>query len=154
MRHLLLFAALIVSACASRPARETRPTTREESAAALRSRIPTTPEDAVLLLERNLLQSVIDDFRSMPYGDTVRYHSTVGGWIRNNWALWEGGDLAQWFRARGATHPDNMSAILLFALWRRLHGMPLDLDKLIAEANEAQAEWDRLEAEEKAGSVE
>ena len=36
--------------------------------------------------------------------------------------------LVRWFNERGITHADDMSAIILTSIWRRVRGVDLDLE--------------------------
>lgn len=45
--------------------------------------------------------------------DMIAYHHGLGTFLRNNWGLWGGSRLQQYFFARGLNHPDNMSALVL-----------------------------------------
>jgi hypothetical protein len=56
------------------------------------------------------------------------YHFGLGMWIRNNWGLWGGSRLSQYFNRLGIHHPDDMSGIILDSYWRKIHGKPIDLD--------------------------
>ena len=54
--------------------------------------------------------------------DMIQYHLGLGMWIRNNWGLWGGSRLQKYFRDKGITHPDNMSAIILNFYYDWIHG--------------------------------
>ena len=45
-------------------------------------------------------------------------HFGMGMWIRNNWGLWRGGELAKHFNSIGIYHPDDMSGIILTSYYR------------------------------------
>lgn len=45
--------------------------------------------------------------------DTVSFHFGLAMWVRNNWGLWSGSNLKNYFISTGVTHPDNMSGIIL-----------------------------------------
>lgn len=52
---------------------------------------------------------------------------SVGMGIRNYYGLWHKNGLTRYFnRALGVYHADDMSAILLEALWHRVHNQPYD----------------------------
>lgn len=59
------------------------------------------------------------------------YHFGLGMHIRNEWGLWQGSKLAQWFNTQGIHHADDMSGIILNSFWRHLHDHPIDLDKQV-----------------------
>ena len=44
----------------------------------------------------------------------IRYHLDLGMWMRNNWGLWGGSRLHKYFRAKGISHPEDMSSVILF----------------------------------------
>jgi hypothetical protein len=53
----------------------------------------------------------------------------LGMLLRNDWSLWEKDmPLVKWFNERGITHADDMSAIILTSIWRRVRGVDLDLE--------------------------
>ncbi|HKO42119.1 MAG TPA: DUF6794 domain-containing protein [Pyrinomonadaceae bacterium] len=45
--------------------------------------------------------------------EMIQYHMGLGMWVRNNWGLWSGSRLQKYFTARGVTHPDHMSGVIL-----------------------------------------
>ena len=45
--------------------------------------------------------------------DMIRYHHGLGMYLRNNWGLWKGSRLQNYFSERGVYHPDSMSGIIL-----------------------------------------
>lgn len=66
-----------------------------------------------------------------------RYHSSLGRYIRNEWGLWSGSKLRNYFENLGLNHPDDMSGLILCSFWRRVHNKPLNIDKQI----ETYQEW-------------
>jgi hypothetical protein len=95
-------------------------------------RIPATLEECFTLLDETVSAEDIAHLRSIPEGDMIQYHFSVGMSLRNGWGLWAGSPLAQWFNERGVQHPDNMSGIILTSYWRHLHGEPIRLEEQIA----------------------
>ena len=76
------------------------------------SQVPRTLDEAIeALIEINLKP---DEINSM--------------WVRNNWGLWSGGELAQWFYAHQIYHADDMSGIINESYERRINSKPLELD--------------------------
>jgi len=59
-------------------------------------------------------------------------HFGVGMWIRNNWGLWGGGQLADYFNSLGIQHPDDMSSIILTCYYRQLTNKEWELEKQVA----------------------
>ena len=58
-------------------------------------------------------------------------HFSTGMWIRNNWGLWKGKELAKYFNGLGIYHPDDMSGIILTSYYRHLHNQDLKVDEQI-----------------------
>jgi len=46
--------------------------------------------------------------------DMIRYHLSLGMWMRNKWGLWGGSRLLKYFRDHGISHPEEMSSIILY----------------------------------------
>ena len=63
-------------------------------------------------------------------------------WLRNNWGLWKGLRLAQWFNKQDIFHPDDMSGIILASFWRHLNHKPIDLR---GQVTTCQAYWKQAE---------
>lgn len=77
--------------------------------------IPKTLEEAIQeLIKINTLPSQLDS-RS----------------IRNEWGLWNGSKLAQWFYENDIYHADDMSAIIIDSYEKTLEGKSIDLKKQI-----------------------
>lgn len=55
-------------------------------------------------------------------------HMGLGMWMRNNWGLWKGKELAKYFNSIGIYHPDDMSGIILTSYYRELHGQEWRVD--------------------------
>ena len=45
--------------------------------------------------------------------ETIKYHHTLGMWVRNNWGLWGGSRLQKYFLDKKVNHPDGMSGLIL-----------------------------------------
>lgn len=73
------------------------------------------------------LDEAIDVLKSI----NTPYMSINDRYIRNDWGLWNGSDLAYWFYARDIFHADDMSAIIIESFRRTNNGEPLELDKQI-----------------------
>lgn len=52
----------------------------------------------------------------------ARSHFGLGMWMRNNWGLWKGKELANYFNSIGIFHADDMSGIILTSFYRELNG--------------------------------
>lgn len=55
-------------------------------------------------------------------------HFGFGRWMRNNWGLWGGSELQEWFHQRGIRHADDMSGIILETLKREICGEDWDVE--------------------------
>ena len=62
---------------------------------------------------------------------TTDSHFGIGLWIRNNWGLWKGSRLYNFFKINGVIHPDDMSGIILTSYHRELNGIEIQLEKQI-----------------------
>lgn len=90
--------------------------------------LPSTLEDTFPRLTKLLPPDQLDAFkRSDERSATAFAHLGLGMWMRNNWGLWKGGPLAEWFKVRGIIHADDMSGIILTSFHRKLRGEPLGL---------------------------
>ncbi len=58
-------------------------------------------------------------------------HLGLGMWIRNNWRLWSGSRLSEYFNYLGVNHPDDMSAIILVSYHRHLSQKPVKLEEQV-----------------------
>lgn len=56
-------------------------------------------------------------------------HMGFGMWMRNNWGLWKGSRLSNYFNEMGVFHPDDMSGIILATYHRYLLGKPLNVQQ-------------------------
>jgi len=115
---ILLFSFLVLSGQeVSRAEMKYKPTNLEEAVIQLTKILPDTTQQKILLMtEQEFLGGS---------------HFGLGMWIRNNWGLWRGGELAKEFKAKGIFHPDDMSGIILTSYYRQLHNQDWELDKQI-----------------------
>lgn len=98
--------------------------------------IPGDLDAAIKELKTMLTPELLHKMKSGTEDGMIKYHFGLGMWMRNNWGLWHGSALAEWFKAKGVDHPDNMSGVILDSLWRDLNGKPLELDKQLKGAAE------------------
>ena len=87
--------------------------------------IPKNLEEAFKELDKMLSPELKKGIKDGTENDL---HMGLGMWIRNNWGLWKGFDLAKWFNKLGIGHPDNMSGIILNSYALHLNNKPIDLD--------------------------
>jgi len=93
---------------------------------------PVNLDEAVLQLIKILPDTTQQSFFSMDENEFfMNTHMGLGLWIRNNWGLWKGGKLANYFKSKKIFHPDNMSGIILRCYYRQLHNQDWELDEQI-----------------------
>lgn len=109
--------------------------------------IPKNLEEAYEELDRGLSKGMKKAFTTDPDQRTPRQrgmmmnlHFGLGMWIRNNWGLWGGSELSEWFRSQGIGHPDDMSGIIFDSYIAHLKGEEYPLKETIAEY---QLYWNR-----------
>lgn len=94
--------------------------------------IPESLEQTFPVLTKLLKPEGVEKFRAGTEDDAGSYHFGLGMWMRNNWGLWGGGKLKEWFISHGIQHADDMSGIILTSYWRHLNNVPIELDAQIA----------------------
>lgn len=72
--------------------------------------IPDTIEAAVAMLDTIISD---EDKEYILKNGSISVHHSLGRWIRNNWGLWEEGELKECLRAKGIEHPDDMSDYII-----------------------------------------
>ena len=124
----------------------------EDLSAPFKVYVPKDLEDSFKELNAMLHPKLIEQIRLNSEGFMIGFHHGLGMWLRNNWSLWKGGRLANYFRKYLIWHPDDMSGIILNSYWRHLHNMPIELKEQAlkyrgfwAERSyeEFQCPWDR-----------
>lgn len=105
--------------------------------------IPRDLRDCFVQLDRMLSET---DKQELKHPDAEhglgRFHFGLGLWMRNNWQLWGGSRLQQYFERLGITHPDNMSGIILGAYSDYLNGKALDEKSLVTSPSPAPSDVD------------
>jgi len=91
-------------------------------------KIPSNLEECFLELEKVLNTNDLNEFVTQPENDVILWHHSLGRWIRNNWGLWQGGVLANFFNTKGINHPDDMSGIILTSFWRYKNSIPIEIE--------------------------
>src|SRR5690606_10277026 len=81
--------------------------------------IPKDLNDCFIQLNKILKPIDIEKIKS---SKGIDYHMGLGMWIRNNWGLWGGSRLQQYFIKKGYDHPDSMSSIILASYIKWLNG--------------------------------
>jgi len=90
--------------------------------------VPKDLDDVCAELGRMLPSKLVRKIRTGTEEDMTQYHLNLGLWMRNNWGLWKGSRLSEYFNRQGIVHPDDMSAIILCSFWRHLNSKPVDLE--------------------------
>ena len=94
--------------------------------------VPINLDDAFVELKKMLPPKVQKEMQEGAEEEMIQYHMGLGRWMRNNWGLWGGSRLAEYFNNLGIHHPDDMSGIILSTFWRHLNSRPLGLEEKIA----------------------
>jgi len=90
--------------------------------------VPADLDDAIAEAECLLPPSDLDLFRSTPEREAIAdAHFAIGMFMRNEWGLWAGSRLSEYFNAAGLFHPDDISSVVLKALWRKQNHLAFDL---------------------------
>lgn len=81
-------------------------------------------DDIVLKMDEESLKTI----EAVESADGMaRFHFFSGMAIRNGYGLWGDNALTQWFkRDLGVHHADDMSGIILEAVWYKVHGQAYD----------------------------
>jgi hypothetical protein len=94
--------------------------------------IPKNLDECFIELNNVIDKEELDIFKIMPEDEIVgKAHASLGLWIRNNWGLWSGSELAKYFNGLGIFHADDMSGIILMSFHRHLWGKDIGLDEQI-----------------------
>lgn len=110
--------------------------------------IPETLDECFVELAKVLSLEEIEVMRVGTEDDMSLYHHGLGRWLRNNWGLWAGGNLRDWFDEQGVHHADDMSAIILNSFWRFLNKQPIELE---TQVKFYQTYWDEMKKSEMLG---
>ncbi len=91
---------------------------------------PKTLDEAVFHLAFTWSEEKQMAFKLKPEAKALaEQHFFAGLDIRNGWGLWTGSPLADYFKARGIYHPDDMSAIILRSFHRHLNREEIRLEE-------------------------
>lgn len=107
--------------------------------------IPKDLEDCLAQLHKIVKTEDVEQMKAIPEQEMVRYHRSLGLWIRNNWGLWTGSRLAKWFNSEGIVHPDDMSSIILRSFWRRLASRPIAFGDQVKHCRQYWKDIERAE---------
>jgi hypothetical protein len=105
--------------------------------------IPTNLEACFEAIRKMMPEEELDQFKGGSENDVIaKCHFGFGQWLRNNWGLWKGSKLKDWFVEKGLQHADDMSGVILTSFWRQLNDKPIDLD---AQIKHYQDYWKKAE---------
>jgi hypothetical protein len=94
--------------------------------------IPKNINDCVRQLDIILSDTLKKKIKLMTKGEFVsKTHLGLGMSLRNQWGLWGGSRLRQYFISHNISHPDNMSGLILEYYYWHLVGKPTTLKKLL-----------------------
>ena len=93
--------------------------------------IPETLEECFIELGKIFNKSQLEEFKTKSEDELAIYHFGIGLWMRNNWGLWAGSQLAKYFKGMGIFHANDMSGIILTSFHRHLKGEEVRLGKQI-----------------------
>jgi hypothetical protein len=93
--------------------------------------IPKDLDDCFVELKKLLEKEDFEEIKTGVEDDMVLYHHGLGRHLRNEWGLWSGSILKEWFKEKGIYHADDMSGIILDSFWRHLNNKPIKLDEQI-----------------------
>ena len=80
--------------------------------------IPKDIEDCCVQLDKILSEKDKEYIKGLLKEDILKHlHFGLGMWIRNNWGLWGGSRLQQYFFDKKIDHPDGMSGEILRAYY-------------------------------------
>jgi len=87
---------------------------------------PETLKEAVALIVKATPDSITKKIKEGSYDPGYAHHG-FGMWMRNNWGLWSGSKLQDWFHEKGIRHADDMSGIILETVKRDICGDDWDV---------------------------
>lgn len=90
--------------------------------------IPTTLDNAVELLISKMSKEDIEEVKSRNLS-LISHHFSIGMQLRNEWGLWSGSELRDFFFDLGIFHADDMSAIILTKAEKVIRGEQFDFEK-------------------------
>jgi len=147
MKFLILFLVIfliIPFAIAQDAVTQASPKYSEEEEEEIKIFIPKNLNECYEELKKVLSKEEMDKLKAEKEDDLVRYHFSLGGWIRNTWQLWGDSELKQYFKDIEIHHPDDMSSIVITSFHRYLNGKEIKLDEQIKYYKDY---WEAMEKE-------
>ena len=95
--------------------------------------IPKNFKESLMFLDSMINPKMREWIKCLPDGEFGSYvHHGFGRYLRNNWGLWGGLELAQSMnKEMGIWHPDDMSSIILLSYQRKLKGEEIKIQEQI-----------------------
>lgn len=93
--------------------------------------IPTNLDECIQACYQIATDEDLEDIRARPEEDMIEFHHTIGRWMRNEWGLWTGGPLKDYFLNLGLWHPDDMSSLILKSFCRYVKSYPLKIEEQV-----------------------
>ncbi len=93
-------------------------------------------------LDSQLSDSDKESIRENDGTSLVRFHHSLGTWLRNTWRLWDKNELSDSLVSEGITHPDDISMLIITAYWYHLNRVDFDIDEYRSE--QARKRQERL----------
>lgn len=107
--------------------------------------IPKNLDECYIELNTILDKKKINEIKLMSEKEfTINSHFELGLWLRNNWGLWKGTRLYNFFKTKGILHPDDISGIILTSYHRYLNENEINLEQQIKFYKEY---WDKQKKE-------
>lgn len=114
-------------------AKQTRKRTKSKKSASAAIYIPIDLNDCFRQLDKSFDDSTRNRIKIMTESEfSSAVHFGMGMWVRNNWGLWRGSVLADYFRGMGISHPDDMSGIIFDSYHRYLTGKEIRIEEQVA----------------------
>jgi len=67
---------------------------------------------------------------------SVKFHHTLGRFLRNYWELWGNSKLKNYFNSMEIFHPDDMTDIILTCLYREFNNKPWNVKEQVKLYND------------------
>ncbi|NQU73249.1 MAG: hypothetical protein HQ547_00875 [Candidatus Omnitrophica bacterium] len=147
MKFLVLFLIVFLithSAVAQDVVAQTSPKYSEEAEEEIEIFIPKNLNECYEELEKVLDKEELNEFKATKEEDLVKYHFSIGRWIRNTWHLWGDAELKKYFNNMEIHHPDDMSGIIITSFHRYLNGKEIKLNEQIKYYKDY---WDQMKKE-------
>lgn len=101
-----------------------------------RQNIPSNLIECFSFLNEMLAPESIEEFKAVSEKECCAGHFGIGMWMRNNWGLWGGSKLRDWFNKQDVWHADDMSGIIMTSYWRNLNNLPINLEEQVKYYND------------------